>query len=116
MKYMMLVCFDAARANADSSADSSGQDGDESFPWLDEVTASGVRVDGDMLRPSSEAATVRVRNGEVLVTDGPFAETKEAIVGFDILECADLKEAVQIASRHPVAEGGSIEVRQFWHG
>ena len=116
MKYMMLVCADAAGSNADASADSSDQDGDDSFPWLDEVTASGARLDGDMLRPSKEAATVRVRDGEVLVTDGPFAETKEAIVGFDILECSDIKEAVRIASRHPVAEFGAIEVRQFWHG
>jgi hypothetical protein len=115
MKYLMLVCYDAEKANTDAPAEA--QDAateDESFPWLDDVTASGQRLDGDRLRPSREASTVRVRDGEVLVTDGPFAETKEAIVGFDILECADMKEAVAVASRHPVAAAGSIEVRQFW--
>jgi hypothetical protein len=121
MKYLMLVCYDAEKANADAAsdpadvaADTAVADEDDSFPWLDEVTASGQRLDGDRLRPSREASTVRVRNGEVLITDGPFAETKEAIVGFDILECADMKEAIQVASRHPVAAAGSIEVRQFW--
>jgi hypothetical protein len=118
MKYMMLVCYDAEQANADvtpepadAAADTTE---DESFPWLDEVTARGQRLDGDRLRPPREASTVRVRDGEVLVTDGPFAETKEAIVGYDVLECADMKEAIDIASRHPVAASGSIEVRPFW--
>jgi hypothetical protein len=118
MKYLMLVCYDAEQANADTPAEpaepTEAAAEDESFPWLDEVTASGQRLDGDRLRPSREASTVRVRGGEVLVTDGPFAETKEAIVGFDILDCADMNEAVAVASRHPVAALGSIEVRQFW--
>jgi hypothetical protein len=121
MKYLMLVCYDAEQANADAPAEAATPAEaaetaaeDESFPWLDEVTASGQRLDGDRLRPSREASTVRVRGGEVLVTDGPFAETKEAIVGFDILECADMNEAVEVASRHPVAAAGSIEVRPFW--
>jgi hypothetical protein len=115
MKYMMLVCYDAEKANADAASGAADTNDDQSFPWLEDVTASGQRLDGDMLRPTREASTVRVRDGEVMITDGPFAETKEAIVGFDILECADMKEAVDVASRHPVAAIGSIEVRQFWH-
>jgi hypothetical protein len=55
-----------------------------------------------------------MRGGDVLVADGPFAETKEQIAGFDIIECADLDEAIDVASRHPVARFGSIEVRPFW--
>ena len=55
-----------------------------------------------------------MRGGRTLVTDGPFAETKEAVGGFDIIEAASLDEAVEIASRHPVAEGGTIEVRPLW--
>ena len=54
-------------------------------------------------RPPSAATTVRVRDGELLLTDGPFAETKEVIVGFDILECADLDEAIEVAAAHPMA-------------
>jgi hypothetical protein len=55
-----------------------------------------------------------MRGGDVLVADGPFAETKEQIAGFDIIECDDLDEAIDVASRHPVARFGSIEVRPFW--
>ena len=69
---------------------------------------------GDRLRPTSDATTIRVRSGELLVTDGPFTESKEWIVGFDILECDDLDEAIEIASKHPVARSGRIEIRPFW--
>ena len=74
----------------------------------------GIRLDGDRLRPPREAKTVSVRDGEVMISDGPFAETKEVICGFDILECADIDEAVQVAAAHPVAQFGRIEVRPFW--
>jgi hypothetical protein len=66
------------------------------------------------LRPSSNATTVRVREGELLVSDGPFAETKEQMGGFDIIECASVDEAVEIAARHPAAASGAIEVRPLW--
>ena len=74
----------------------------------------GVRLQGDRLRPVSDATTVRVRDSEVLIVDGPFAETKEQIVGYDILECSDLDEALEVAAAHPVARYGLIEVRPFW--
>ena len=64
--------------------------------------------------PVSDATTVRVSRGEVLVTDGPFTESKEWIAGFDILECDDLDEAIAIAARHPQANGGKLELRPFW--
>jgi len=56
---------------------------------------------------------VRVRGGELLVTDGPFAETKEVIAGFDVIECADLDEAIEIVRKHPMAHNGRIELRAF---
>ena len=62
----------------------------------------------------SDASTVRVRDGEVLVADGPFAETKEQIAGFYIIDCADLDEAIEIAARNPGARHGTIEVRPVW--
>jgi hypothetical protein len=71
----------------------------------------GVAVHGAYLKPVREARTVRLRASEVLVTDGPFAETKEQIGGYDVIECADLGEAIAVASRHPVARIGTIEVR-----
>jgi hypothetical protein len=113
MKFMMLVCADASDQEESARTEDSAP-ADDSFPWLDEMIARGIRLDGDRLRPPSEATTVRVRGGEVMLADGPFAETKEAIAGFDIIECANLDEAIEVASKHPVAEFGSIEVRPFW--
>lgn len=105
MQYMMFVATDAA---PDDAPEAPG----EIQAWLDH--AASRRLMGDRLRPTREGKTVRVRKGELIVTDGPFVESKEVIVGFDILECASLEEAVEIASRHPMARAGRIEVRAFW--
>jgi len=115
MKFLMLVCVEREgfeRSTAAEDASDAGNAG--SFPWLDDVIARGIRLDGDRLRPPSEARTVLVRDGEVLVSDGPFAETKEVICGYDVLECATFEEAVEVAAAHPVAAFGKIEVRPFW--
>jgi hypothetical protein len=110
MKYMMFVVVDpAAAAEAEPSEDDLTIE-----QWLAEVEGRGKRVTGDALRPTSEAVTVRVSHGQVLVTDGPFSETKEWIAGFDILECENLDEAIAIAARHPQANGGKLELRPFW--
>jgi hypothetical protein len=69
---------------------------------------------GERLRPTTEATTVRQRNGETLVLDGPFAEAKEQVAGLDIIDCADLDEAIEIASKHPCAGLGTVEVRPLW--
>ncbi|HEV7194015.1 MAG TPA: YciI family protein [Jatrophihabitantaceae bacterium] len=116
MKFLMLVCWDAEAMNAQpdpSAADLEAHE-EQSFPWLEDVQARGVRLEGDMLAPARRAATVRVRGGKTLVTEGPFAETKEAIGGFDILECASMDEAIEIAAAHPAAGAGTIEVRPFY--
>lgn len=75
------------------------------------MQARGVLRGGVGLRPPADATTVRVREGAVLLFDGPFAETKEQIGGFCTIECADLDEAVEIAARHPAAGYGTIEIR-----
>src|SRR6059058_1846748 len=118
MKYLMLVCWDAEAMNGqpDPTPDELANRDEESFPWLDDVRARDIWRDGDMLAPARKAATVRVRNGRTSVTEGPFIETKEAIGGFDILECDSLEEAVQVAAAHPVAQAGTIEVRPFYGG
>ncbi len=82
--------------------------------WVDQMDARGVRTFGDRLRPAQDATTVRVRKGETLVTDGPFVEGKEYIAGIDIIECADLDEAIEIARLHPMATHGLVEIRPFW--
>ena len=71
-------------------------------------------IAGEALEPTSTATSVRVRDGHLAVTDGPFAETKEALGGFYLLECADLDEAIEMASRIPAAKRGTIEVRPIW--
>jgi len=116
MKYLLLVCWDAERMDAQVEPEPGAVEDEESFPWLDDLRARGVWVTGDQLAPPRRARSVRVRDGKALVTDGPFAETKEAVGGFDIVECGSLEEAVEIAGRHPVAQLGTIEVRPLWGG
>jgi hypothetical protein len=82
--------------------------------WDSEMLERGVLVGGARLRPVSEATTLRVRDGETLVSDGPFAETKEQVAGYSVLECADLDEAIVVASRHTTARIGTFELRPHW--
>jgi hypothetical protein len=111
---MLLMCGDET---APESAPHPATDGNEAepcwMPWAREMQARGVLlVGGSQLQPTSTATTVRNSGDEVLVADGPFAETKEQILGYDVIECADLDEAIYAASRHPVAlNGGVVEVR-----
>jgi hypothetical protein len=108
IQYVMLVCTDPA-------VDPGEFDRIEPVdPWVAEMDGRGVRLYGSELEPPGSARTVRVRESRTIVTDGPFAETKEQIAGFDVLECADLDEAIEIASRHPMARLGLLEVRPFW--
>jgi hypothetical protein len=74
----------------------------------------GVLLSAAGLRPPSDATTIRVRDDAVLVADGPFADTKEQIGGLCMIECADLDEAIEVASKHPAATYGTIEVRPLW--
>ena len=113
MKFLLLVCWDAERMDAQTEP-APGEAEDEGFPWLDDLQARGVWVTGDQLAPPRRGKSVRVRDGKKLVTDGPYAETKEVVGGFDIIECGSFEEAVEIASGHPVAQFGTIEVRPFW--
>lgn len=71
-------------------------------------------VEGSRLRPVEDATTVRVRDGATVVTEGPANAATAQIAGFDILECADLAEAIEVASKHPMARFGRIELRAFW--
>jgi hypothetical protein len=83
----------------------------EYFAFTESIKESGNYVAGDALQPTATATTVRVRNGETLVTDGPFAETKEQLGGYYLIEAKDVDEALAIAQRIPSARYGSIEVR-----
>jgi hypothetical protein len=87
---------------------------DDALAWVEDVKRRGAYVSGEVLRPADDATTVRVRDGEVLLADGPFAETKEQIGGLAVIDCANLDEAVAIAAAHPVARFGLVEVRPLW--
>jgi len=103
MKFLMFVC-------TDSEPDDDRTDDIDA--WVERADARG-RVLGSALVEASEAVTVRVRNGELQVIGGPFEGTEEAIVGFDILECKDLDDAVDVIRTHPMARIGRIELRPF---
>jgi hypothetical protein len=107
IQYMMLVCTDPAVGPGEFARM------EPVDPWVAEMNGRGVRLYGSQLEPPSSARTVRVRESRAIVTDGPFAETKEQIAGFDVLECADLDEAIEAAAKHPMARVGILEVRPF---
>ena len=109
MQYMMFVATDP---EPDEKPEAPG----DIDAWLEEVERTRKRVTGNRLRSKREAKTVRMRKGKLLVTDGPFAETREVIVGFDILDCDSMEEAIAVAAKHPMARAGRIELREFWPG
>ncbi len=84
---------------------------DEYFAYTDSIRKSGHYAGGNALQPTRTATTVRIRRGKVATTDGPFAETKEQLGGFYLLECENLDEAIEWAAKIPGAQGGSIELR-----
>ena len=111
MKYMLIHAVDESRLG-----DPSPQVETELAAWEEEMVGRGIELDGARLFPTSDATTVRVPDGDVQVTDGPFAETKEQIAGYDVLDCPDLDTAIAVAAAHPTLSVGAIEVRAFDDG
>ena len=113
MRYMLMICNDeaayAARGPEEQSATLA-----EYMAFAEEMGRRGVLQGGERLRPTTDASTVQVRNGDVLTSDGPFAETKEQIGGYFLVDCKDLDEAIEVASKIPGARQGTIEVRPIW--
>ena len=110
MKYLCLIYDEEAKL-----AQMSKDDGDafmgEYFAFTDGITQSGHMVVGEALHPVSTATTIRMRGGRLTTTDGPFAETKEQLGGFYLIEARDLNEAIQVAAKIPSVRTGSIEIR-----
>lgn len=104
MRYLLMLCGDEAAGR--EAEEMPGCD-----DWTAEMARRGVLVSAHGLHPASDATTVRVRADEVLLTDGPFAETKEQVGGLVLVDCADLDEALEVAGKHPWAKIGTIEVR-----
>ncbi len=107
MKYLMLVCTDTAAESYRKELDTIEQ-------WVDSTTQKGQRLDDDRLRPGQEAVVVTVRGDRVHQANGGLRSDTVEIVGFDLLECDNLAEAVDVAAAHPMARFGRVEVREAW--
>jgi hypothetical protein len=113
MRYLMMICSDEKQIAAVSETEGSALLA-EYGKFMEEMGKRGVLEGGERLQPTNTAATVQVRNGRVLTSDGPFAETKEQLGGFFLVDCKDKAEAIEIASKIPGARLGTIEVRPIW--
>ena len=113
MKYLCLIYNDEKirQAMPQPEADKMRS---EYIAYSDDIKKSGHYLGGNALQPTATATTVRVRNGRTSTTDGPFAETKEQLAGYYLLEARDLNDAIQVGARIPGARSGSIEVRPIW--
>ena len=113
MRYVLMICTDHKAEQALSAEQEAARLG-EYGAFAEEMGRRGVLQGGERLRPAPEATTVRVQNGKVLTSDGPFAETKEQIGGYFVVDCKSRDEAIQIAAKIPGARHGAIEVRPIW--
>lgn len=113
MKYVCLIYQDEALLQKTPKEEMDKMNA-EYWAFTDAIQKSGQLIVGHGLQPTHTATTVRVRNGKTLITDGPFAETKEQLGGIYLIEASDLDDAIQVASRIPSARLGSIEVRPIW--
>jgi hypothetical protein len=110
MRYLCLIYDDESKWGTMPKEQSDAMMG-EYYAFTDDIKKNGQHLAGEALQPTETATTVRVRNGKVSTTDGPFAETKEQLGGFYMINAKDLNEAIQVAARIPSARLGSIEVR-----
>jgi hypothetical protein len=113
MRYALLICTDEKAVEALSPEETQAAV-NEYLAFGEEMSERGVLQGGERLRPTTDATTVRVRDGEVLTGDGPFAETKEQVGGLVLVDCTDIDEAIQVAAKIPGARIGTIEVRPIW--
>jgi hypothetical protein len=111
MKYLCLVYLEEKKIAALPQSDPDAVRDDECLAYGETIRERGCYLAGEALQPVQTATTVRVRNGKVSITDGPFAETKEQLAGFYLIEARDLDDAIQVASKIPPVRLGSIEVR-----
>ncbi|HET8837299.1 MAG TPA: YciI family protein [Gemmatimonadales bacterium] len=110
MKYLCLIYDDEKKLETMPQGESDKFMG-EYFAFTEDIRKSGHMIHGEALQPVHTATTVRLRNGKLSTTDGPFAETKEQLGGFYLIEAKDLNEALQVAARIPSVRIGSVEVR-----
>jgi hypothetical protein len=110
MKYLLMICSDEV-AEAKMPPEELGALYGAYMDFTNAVKASGAYIGGEALQPTTTATTVRVQGGQIQTTDGPFAETKEQLGGYYLLDCKNLDEAIQWAAKIPSAKHGTIEIR-----
>ncbi|RIK40077.1 MAG: hypothetical protein DCC55_16120 [Chloroflexi bacterium] len=113
MRYLCLI-YTNEREDANASQEEQNAVMAAYYAFTEEINKAGIMRGGEALQPTSTATTVRVRDGKTITTDGPFAETKEQLGGYYLLDCKDLDEAISWAAKIPGAKFGSIEVRPVW--
>jgi hypothetical protein len=111
MRYLLLIY---TQEQLEMSGDETGAEFAAYDTFTKELRDRGIYQAGEALRPTSTATTVRVRDGQTVTTDGPFAETKEALGGFYMVDATDLDDAIQLAAKIPGAKHGSIEIRPIF--
>jgi hypothetical protein len=112
MRYLLLIY--TAEPTAPPAPETMQAQSQAYAEFTADIQARGIMQAGEALEPTSTATTVRVQDGRTITTDGPFAETKEALGGFYLIDARDLDEAIEVAARIPGARNGSIEVRPIW--
>ncbi|OLT19132.1 transcription initiation protein [Actinomadura sp. CNU-125] len=112
MKYMLMFCSDQASGLEPDEEESTAMAGCDE--WAAEMQRRGILLSREGLQPVSDSTTLRVRQEQVLLSDGPFAETKDQIGGFSLIECPDLDGAIEVAASHPWAQIGQVEIRPVW--
>lgn len=110
MRYLCLIYDDESKWGSMPKEEADAMMG-EYFAFTEDIKQNGQHLGGEALQPTQTATTVRVRNGRISTTDGPFAETKEQLGGYYLINAKDLNEAIQVAARIPSARLGSVEVR-----
>jgi hypothetical protein len=111
MRYALLICNDE---NAVISPEEQSRRAAAFTSFREEMEARGVLLGSVRLRPTTMSTTVQVRDGDLAIADGPFAETKERIAGFYLIDCTHLDEAIKVAAKVPAARYGTVEVRPVW--
>jgi hypothetical protein len=107
MKYLLIICHDDSFVPTEALVS-------DIIAWDKEMDRQGIRTYGNPLRPPGDAVTVRVREGKIELENGPFAESTEKIAAYELIECAGIEEAIDMAATHPMAKAATIEVRPVW--
>ena len=113
MKYLLMI-YTNEQQDAQRTPEEQEANMGEYFAFTNEIREAGVMLGGEALQPTTTATTVRVRQGQTASTDGPFAETKEQLGGYYLLDCENLDEAIKWAAKIPGAKEGCIEIRPLW--